>query len=186
MARRAKTAAARREAKALLDLHGGRTNVTRNRKVLPEALAELLGLTVEYEALEDEVSGLCILQDDGAHIVINSRHHSNRQRFSLAHEIAHYALHSKNTEVASFIDAHGKHSRRLMRDGTAALGTEPMEIEANAFAAELLMPSEAVTWEFRAMVRNRFVEDEDIARMARKFGVSQRAMTIRLMSLELI
>ena len=67
-------------------------------------------------------------------IGVNEDHHSNRQRFSIAHEIAHFVLHHGDT----YID---KGYRVHFRDLESGSGTKREEMEANAFAAALLMPA---------------------------------------------
>ena len=65
------------------------------------------------------------------------------------------------------------------RDDVSALGTEPMEIEANAFASELLIPAELLT----AALAGSGVDMEDeaaVEALARRFRVSQAAMRFRL------
>jgi Zn-dependent peptidase ImmA (M78 family) len=71
---------------------------------------------------------------DGTGVIgVNNNHHRNRQRFTIAHEIAHYRLHHVGKV---FNDA----TPVFFRDTTSAAGQSPQEIVANAFAAELLMP----------------------------------------------
>ena len=53
----------------------------------------------------------------------------------------------------------------------------PVEREANRFAAELLMPAEAVEYLVRTM------KDATVAKMASRFDVSQVAMGYRLKNL---
>ena len=61
---------------------------------------------------------------------------------------------------------------------------QAQEIAANAFAAELLMPEDAV----REYVGDRLVDvydDATIRRLAARFGMSVQAITIRLIRLGL-
>ena len=71
-------------------------------------------------------------------IGINSAHPKTRQRFSIAHEIGHLVLHDKKE---LFID---KVVRVNFRDAKSSMAIDHNEIEANQFAAELLMPRELV------------------------------------------
>ena len=108
-------------------------------------------------------------------IGVNSTHPATRQRFTLAHEIAHLKLHEGQ---AVFID----HLVRVnWRDGTSARE----EVEANAFAAELLMPRKFMTQEIeRAIGKTRQIAPEQpIVTLADTFQVSQEAMRYRLINL---
>ena len=86
---------------------------------------------------------------DGVPIIgVNSLHHPNRQRYTIAHELGHLELHRQLITSEVHVD---KGFPVLMRDPKSATGTELHEIEANQFAAELLMPrtliEQALAWE---------------------------------------
>ena len=61
-------------------------------------------------------------------------------RFTIAHELAHYILHTKETKL--FVD-----KQVLYRDGKSSTGEILQEREANAFAASLIMPGKLITEE---------------------------------------
>ena len=111
-------------------------------------------------------------------IGVNWGHHANRQRFSIAHEIAHYVLHQGDT----YID---KGYRINFRDLEAGSGTKREEVEANAFAAGLLMPSEWVRDAFEPQPFD-LNDDDGIRMLAKQFAVSTQAMMYRLITLRLI
>ena len=95
-------------------------------------LAQELGLVVRYEVLEDQISGKLANEDGQWIVTVNSLHHPHRQRFTIAHELAHFMLHTESQhcfEDTSFF--RGKNS------------VEPIEKDANAYAAKLLMPKKA-------------------------------------------
>lgn len=147
--------------------------------VNPYEVAEACGLEVVGRELEDSVSGMLILDGNRGAIGVNRSHHPNRQRFTIAHELGHYLLHAEVARV--FIDGSGV----FYRNPTSAEGTERQEIEANSFAAELLMP-EAV---LRERVGNHPVDGHDdvlIRKIADEFCVSSQALTIRLTRIQLI
>jgi len=62
-----------------------------------EAKAREFNVQVRYASLEVGVSGQLIKLDtksgDDWEIVVNEEHSSNRQRFTIAHELGHYFLH---------------------------------------------------------------------------------------------
>lgn len=158
-------------------------NIT-NSPIDVEAVARMLGAKVVYEELDEDVSGLLLITSGSSTIAVNAAHHENRQRFTIAHEIGHLVLHGSNQEDL-FID-----KKVFNRNSKASEGMYRQEIEANRFAAELLMPK-------------RFLEDiledsedenggvdlsDDLAvyKLARIFGVSEQALAIRLASLNLV
>ena len=67
----------------------------------------------------------------------------------------------------------------LMRDPKSATGTEKVEIEANQFAAELLMPEALIK---QALESEPFDIDDDspIEELAKKFRVSKQALEYRI------
>lgn len=71
------------------------------------------------------------------------------------------------------------------RDKRSKEGTDLLEVEANAFAAELLMPEDVLRMEIGS---NPFsAEDEEgIRELAARYGVSSAAMTNRLKKLKLV
>ena len=52
------------------------------------------GLVCIERPLDDELSGMSFIKSDIKYVVVNSIHHPNRQRFTMAHEIGHHMLHS--------------------------------------------------------------------------------------------
>lgn len=99
-------------------------------------------------------------------IAVNSKHSVTRQRFSMAHEFAHYQLHREN--LAEFAEG----ERILHRSDERNV----LEHQANAFAASLLMPEELFREEIR---RTR----GDITLIAKRFNVSPLALRYRAKSL---
>ena len=140
-----------------------------------EALARALGISVNYERLANDVSGVLLLENDIAKVAINESHHRNRQRFTLAHEIGHVLLHAKGDRV--FVD------RRFFRNEWSSKGELREEIEANAFAASLLMPLSLIK---QYVETGGGITDIDVFRVATRFEVSEQAMTLRLVKLNYI
>jgi Zn-dependent peptidase ImmA (M78 family) len=72
-----------------------------------EVLAHRLNLAIQSEALGDNVAGMLVIEGDRGAIGYNSTHALVRQRFTIAHEISHYLLHTKKTQKSQlFIDRH--------------------------------------------------------------------------------
>ena len=172
MSRKADRSMAVRAAQSLLEQHAIETT-----PVPVERIAKSLGIRVEYAPLDDELSGLAHIRDDVPIIGVNALHAPNRRRFTLAHELAHILLHRDELECAVHVDRGS-----LRRDALAAEGVDPIEIEANAFAAELLMPTRLLISELKRHPVD-LEDDAAVAALAKRFRVSDAAMRYRLNSL---
>lgn len=131
------------------------------------AIAQKLKINV-YEAIDNENLSGKIVKDDryggesGYAIFVNSKHSKTRQRFTIAHEIAHYILHR---------DAIGD---GIVDDGLYRSGlSNRQETEANKLAAEILMPWHLINGVMDKNIKN--IQD-----LATIFNVSESAMSIRL------
>lgn len=161
----------RQEATRLLQEHG-----VYKPPIPVDALAESIGARLRYSPFDGELAGMLIRGDDEIVIGVNSLHHINRQRFTIAHECGHLLLHKGK-------DVHIDRSFRVnRRDEVSSQAIDPEEIEANRFAAELLMPYQ--------MVMNDLVEydidiedEEELKDLADKYQVSLQAMTHRVTNL---
>lgn len=98
-------------------------------------------------------------------IFVNSNDPATRQRFTLAHELGHAVMHAGH-DIMDF---------RKNLEGHQA---DRKELEANAFAADLLMP-DLLFREAWATRQGKF------ARMAALFGVSLQAAEIKAKNLGL-
>lgn len=144
-------------------------------------LAEKEGVSVHLEDLEDKVSGALFAQDGSAVMAINSNHAPRRQRFTIGHELGHYVLHWRGGDATAFVDG----SLVLRRDERSKDGSLDMEREANAFAAELLMPRAEIE---RLTKSEDFDPQDDIVlrKLSGIFGVSETALLVRLASLRIV
>jgi Zn-dependent peptidase ImmA (M78 family) len=126
------------------------------------------------------MSGLIHRRPDGAVVIgINANHAVTRQRFSIAHELGHLVLHQSE---AFHID---ERFPMDFRDERASQGTDEREIEANQFAAELLMPEVMLKTAIRKLPTT--VDGDDaVDILAEQFGVSAKAMAIRLSALKIL
>ena len=140
-----------------------------------EKLAQDLGAQLSRRRLPNDVSGMLLRDRHRTLIVVNAQHSRTRQRFTIAHELGHLVLHR-----GVFVDT----LRVNLRDHVASRGTDREEIQANAFAAELIMPRRQMLQAADAVVRKgELVEAALIERLAREFDVSVQAMSIRLVGL---
>lgn len=145
--------------------------VLRHQQRVPvdvRALAADLGIPVKMDRSLGEAAGM-ICRDvsrSGFSISINPNDPRRRQRFTLAHEIAHYLLHADIIGDGIVDDAM---FRSKMSDFH--------ERQANRVAADILLPKKAVKEAFRQV--------KGIAPLAEMFDVSTDAMKIRLRELGL-
>lgn len=142
-----------------------------------QELADKLGIKVVSTQLQAGVSGALIKDGKKWFIIVNSNHHRNRQRFTIAHEIAHFHLgHAMEEHV-------DREFTVLMRDENSSTAADEQEIEANRFAAELLMPEEFIIRDFIRLGR---LDDETVTRLALKYQVSELALEHRLRNIGLL
>lgn len=139
-----------------------------------KSIASHLQLKVLEEKLDSEISGALVLEQGKGVIGVDKSQSPQRQRFTIAHEIGHYKLHYKPDKM--FIDEHV-----YLRSNQSNLE----EIEANAFAASLLMPKFMID-NFIKENEYTFIGDDQINKLAKKFNVSSIAMTYRLSNLNII
>ena len=76
--------------------------------------------------------------------------------------------------------------RLYQRNDVSSTATDDDEIEANAFAAALLMPREQVVNEVESLYRQALDREQLIASLAKRFNVSTEAMSYRLINLGLV
>jgi len=139
-------------------------------KVPVGRIAEALGLKVKVTNLGPGISGM-IQRDQGTYVIkINRFEAKERQRFTVAHELAHYLLHREIIDSSP----DGIKDNVLYRSGAP----ETVEYEANRLAADILMP-DSVIEEKLSEFGGRFSEGV-IEALADYFRVSKAAMEIRL------
>ena len=132
------------------------------------AAASHYGVSVYSTKLADKVSGVLLKDptyntESGFVIFVDQDEPAVRQRFTAAHELGHFILHK------SFIGDRVEDNYLLRSDGMS----NTQEVEANKFAADLLMPMELIRKEMEA-------GNTSVSQLAERFQVSQTAMSIRL------
>jgi Zn-dependent peptidase ImmA (M78 family) len=132
-------------------------------------VAKKLGIKIIQHAFSENISGVFFRKDNKLFLGVNSDHHEHRRRFTIAHEIGHYILHSD--EMLHY-DKDELENIYLRSDDISS----PEEIEANHFAAELLMPEELIL----KCIEN---DEQSIKVLAERFNVSEHAMRYRLTNL---
>lgn len=130
----------------------------------------------------DSIAAAIIRGDPGTRPVlgVNANHPIVRQRFSVAHEIGHVQLHKRVTSRDMILDESLDVMFRQTESPSNSVAKR-REVEANVFAASLLMP--------RAWLRRDYDELHPVefvaSALARRYRVSESAMTYRLANLNL-
>ena len=104
-----------------------------------------------------------------------------RVRFTLAHELGHFMLHIAPVEDLSIVKPIEDETISYYRDDN----WDKIEMEANNFASQFLMPSAMITEKATKIVTEKpnFTKIEIIEELSNIFTVSTTAMTYRLKSM---
>jgi hypothetical protein len=164
-----------------IDYEGGEMPVTRASAVLSqywdgylpvnvEAIAASMGIGVQFVPM-GEASGEIHLENGHPVILVNQADAPVRQRFTIAHELGHYALGHLRED-----------GQRLFRDDRShySMSAPWLERDANRFAASILMPAEAV----RYVIQNGHATT--LPALTELFGVSRAAMQFRAENLGIL
>lgn len=127
-------------------------------------IAECAGVNVvfaDFKSHGDKVAGFCDFQSEK--LYVNRLDPPNRKQFTIAHELGHWILHRD-----IFLEHPDKYPvlPRFQRVDIS----NTFEQEANAFAANLLVPKRLLTP----------VKHAPVSALAEIFGVSRQMMEIRL------
>ncbi|MFE9425304.1 ImmA/IrrE family metallo-endopeptidase [Kitasatospora sp. NPDC006697] len=149
-----------------------------------DRVAHHLGARIHLRPFDSrDVSGMLFREDGKPPIIgVNALNGEKRQRFTIAHEIAHLVLHPGKPLILD------RQVKVNFRDATSSTATDEEEMQANAFAAALLMPKFLVAERLHHhLERDAHVADVDIVkRIAADFDVSIQAMEYRLTNLGLL
>jgi Zn-dependent peptidase ImmA (M78 family) len=133
--------------------------------VNPVEIAHYVGVKVHFVTFSGNSEGVSGLYDSvKEEILVNTHEAGVRQTFTIAHELGHRVLHSEWAKTEAY--------KVLWRDPSRQ-GKDRFEQEANAFAANLLMPRQMVD-EYRRL---------PIERIAQIFAVSEQVARYRLQNL---
>lgn len=136
-----------------------------------ECIIKDCGIELEKEKFDDDLAGhVQRVEPDKYRITVNKNHHYYRQRFTMAHLLAHFLCHrnlfgegindSKNYKIST------EHEFYNPKIGNT------QETEANRFAASVLMPKDLI-----AIMR---LDGFDDAKIAERLQVSEQGLKIRL------
>ena len=142
----------------------------------PVALANRLGIKVNNAKFsEPSLAALLSKRGSNVWILLDESGHPHRKRFSIAHELGHHFLHLHTD--GEMIDHNADLFRVNEYDSEDMTQERVKEIQANQFAAALLMPE--------ILVRQAWQKRRSISELARLFQVSEEAMGYRIASLGL-
>lgn len=144
------------------------------------AIMKSLKFQVVTADMEDEISGVIGIDDElnrnfesGKVIAINRKDNFGHQRFTMAHELAHYLLDFDVSKSIVYYNAYN----------TKEVESEE-EHRANFFAANLLMPEKLFREEFaKALIKNNLYLT--VEKLSDVFQVSREAVRRRILELSL-
>ena len=142
-------------------------------------IAELKGLIIHPFDLGTNISGVLVIDKEQGTIGINPLESPVRQRFTIAHELGHFLLHSESESL--FVD---KHFKILFRSQGQSSKEIKKEQDANAFAAAILMPKNKLEEKINNSSLD-LTDDEAVKKIAQMFDVSVIAMTYRIANLHI-
>ena len=125
-------------------------------------IASELGIAVYLAELSKDISGAILKKDNKYVIYVNSKDNKKRQRFTIAHEIAHYILHKD--KIGDNLTDNAMYRSKL---------SNTQERQANILASEILIPIHKL----REILK---IKNYDIKAIAERFGVSKQAINIRI------
>lgn len=141
-----------------------------NQPIALGKLADELNLLVKVSSLSVGTSGEIRPSDNPNKpyiIKVNRHEHKNRQRFTLAHEIAHFLIHRDHIDGG--ITDNVLYRSRLSNE---------LEAQANKLAADILMPWDII--EVKLEEYKDLSKEEKVEKIADDLGVSTTALSIRL------
>ncbi len=157
-----------------------------------EEIAEKQGATIRQQPTEDSLSGF-LFKDraTGKSVIgVNKDHSPTRKRFTVAHELGHLMLHSHeqiHVDKAGYGTGYGLVK---LRSDLSSTGLDSEEIEANFFAAEILMPLRLLEEELAKQPMLDMLDEaafnSALKSMSKTFKVSTQALNIRLVQLGLL
>jgi Zn-dependent peptidase ImmA (M78 family) len=114
------------------------------------------------------ISGFVTMQDGTGKLYVNLADAPNRRRFTVAHELGHWRLHKEELR-------NNPQRSILFRIAIGQLNKDPIEKDANIFAANLLVPLELL---------RQYRDGKTNEQLGELFGVSTEVIGYRLSLLE--
>jgi len=143
-----------------------------------DKIAREIGLNIVDFQFENDIAGALVIEKDIGTIGINPSNSPQRRRFTIAHELGHYLMHRVGNEF--FVDKDFLVKWRNSASSSYSEIEKYQEIEANAFAAAILMPKNFIVAEMEKPEMKSLAEAQLINKLASRFKVSMIAMSYRL------
>jgi len=133
--------------------------------IKPRPIAIAYGLRVLFAGFPESIENISGLYDVRTNeIIVNREDPASRQTFTIAHELGHFLLHKE------LYERYPEDYRVLSRAPIRA-SKDPLEQEANAFAAHLLVPRKFL---------DQYRDIADSRELSRLFIVSEEVIRYRL------
>lgn len=165
-------------AQALLEILK-KSNYEINIPIKIHEIIEILDIPVSKKPnfRKSKITGIISMKNGSPEIWINPMMNQNkeRERFTLAHELGHFMLH-----IAPSFNNYEKEDKTI--EWNRDSNWDIQEMEANRFAAELLMPNELIKKEVSTLDPQEEKENK-IEKLANAFNVSKQAIKYRLQSM---
>lgn len=143
-----------------------RDNLVEEPPVKITEIARNYGLLVETADLGEYGADVAGFIDPASKIIyVNKKDSATRQAFTIAHELGHWLMHQDELEKEP-----NKYAV-LYRKPLGTVNGDPVEKQANTFAANLLVPKKML---------EKYAKDSDINTLADIFGVSTEVIGYRL------
>lgn len=136
---------------------------------------------ISDDLTSSQLSGFAYQKGGQKMIGVNVTESDERQRFTIAHELGHLFLHKNSVN-------YDQGGLMMFRDGHSSKGIDNKEVQANRFAAELLMPEPDLRKDLAKQKAFDLMTDPGmlqsfVKKMAKRYKVSEQAMSIRLTTL---
>jgi Zn-dependent peptidase ImmA (M78 family) len=145
-----------------------RTHAVTGPPVPVEYILVAEGYVVRAETYPDDTAGESWWENGTGHVCVNRALPPGRLRFTLAHELGHLALRH---HPLRFMTAPALRTRPEHLDPPLPELLDPIEVEANAFAAELLLP--------RAWFERDWAKRPEVWWIAERYEVSREVVEWR-------
>jgi Zn-dependent peptidase ImmA (M78 family) len=136
-----------------------------------DKIAKKMGILLRDLPGDHDISGAIIRKDAHVVIAVNPAHHLNRKRFTVAHELGHFFFHEGLEEHVD------QNFRVAWRNADSSRAINWTEVEANRFAAHLLIPTKFRQHDLDNL---QTLNARTLIRLAQRYVVSTEAMKIRL------
>lgn len=144
-----------------------------------EQIAQACGIVVRRLPYESSLASLLLWEEGRAVIGVNALHSAVRQRFAIAHELAH-------VELRHYPGIHVDRTFPVpMLTQYAGQEIDPRELEASAVALEVLAPFSLLEDDVRGQAID-YLDDAALRVLADRYQVSFQAMLLRLLQAGLV